>query len=115
MSPSTDNLIKNQLVAFLQKNSGQIMTAHAIAKRNNLAKSSARYTLIELAEAGRIRRTGTRSALSFYVPTQEQLAAENKQVVSRFKPLRPRPLMAERIAEIRAARAAIPSLFGGAA
>lgn len=110
MSQLTDHLIKNQLVAFLQKHIGDMLTPHAIAKQNGLPKASTRQSLVELAEAGRIRRSGTRSALSFYVPSKQQLEAENKQVVDRFKPLKPRPLMAERIAEIRAARAAIPSI-----
>lgn len=110
MSKALDRAIKDQLVAFLQENAGEVMTTYMIAKMNGIPKASARQSLVELAEVNRIRRTGVRSALSFYVPSPAQMEAEAQVVRDRFKPLRPRPLMAERIAEIRAARAAIPSL-----
>lgn len=108
---TTDNPTRALLVQYLRDRPGEMITAYTIAKKNGLALASTRQTLNDMVEQGAIRRSGSRSSVTFYVPTEAMLAAEAKVQECNFRPLKPRPAMAERIAEIRAARAAIPSIY----
>lgn len=107
--------IKNSLMAFLNENAGEYMTSPVIAKRTGQPAASTKHFLTELAENGLIRRSGTRNSTTYFVPTKKQVEAESRVHVDRFRPLRARPQMAERIAQLRAEREAIPSLHYGVA
>lgn len=102
--------IKTELMDYLCSRAGEQMTGYTIAKRLGRPGPSTRHFLIELAENGLIRRSGSRTSVAFYVPTQAQIDAESRIQEDRFRPLRPRPQMAERIAQLRAARESLPSL-----
>lgn len=107
----TDNPIRNELIKYLQDRPGEQYAAHVIAQRTGLALPSTRQTLHDLVDAGAIRRTTNGKRVCFYIPSQEMLA--NEQVIKQasYKVLQPRKEMAERIAQIRADRLAIPSLY----
>lgn len=115
MEPLDIQAIKTELMDYLRDHAGEQMTAYTIAKRLGQPGPSTRHFLIELAENGLIRRSGSRTSVAFYIPTQAQVDAESRVQEDRFRPLRARPQMAERIAQLRAVRESLPSLHYGVA
>lgn len=115
MEPLDIEAIKTELIGFLREHAGDQMSSYTIAKKLGRQGASTRQFLVELAEHGLVRRSGQRSSVAFYLPTAAQVEAENRIIEDKFRPLKPRPLMAERIAQLRAVRESMPSLHYGVA
>lgn len=105
---NVESKIRADIVGFLEQNTGASFTLASISSKTGLGLASVRLTLIDLEVKGVVRRvTGERTA-RFYIPTAEQLAAMSKPLAV-WPTLKPRPLHAALIAQLREARAAIPS------
>lgn len=102
--------IRDDVVAFLQQNKGESYTIQLIASKIKAGMASVRYVLGQLEEQKVVRRHHGERDARFYMPTPEQEAARNIELKSHWKPLKPRTLHAQRIADIRAERNAIPSI-----
>jgi DNA-binding IclR family transcriptional regulator len=101
----------SEIMEYLNNHPGEFLSPYAISKKTNYGIGETRRQLAELASAGKIRRAGTQSALTYYIPSEVQLANEARALEKiHHKPLAPRPLMAERLEQIRAERVAYPSI-----
>ena len=102
--------IRDDVVTFLQQNKGESYTIQLIASKIKAGMASVRYVLGQLEEQRIVKRhTGERHK-RFYIPNDAQLAQMNIELKSHWKPLKPRTLHAQRIADIMAERNAIPSI-----
>jgi len=102
---------QQEIMEYLNARKGEYMTPIMIGKGTHIPLTNLRKELADMAGKGKIRRAGTHSALTFYIPSEAQLAAEQKLLATVVrKPLAPRPLIAERIAQIRAERELYPSI-----
>lgn len=103
--------IVSEILRVLRGNNGEQMSPYIMARKIGQALASTRQTMADMAANGAIRRAGTRSATAYYVPTESQLAAEERSLESKWKPLKPRLEHRAKIAEIRALRDAVPSVY----
>ena len=110
---NVDGLIRASIITFLKEQGGAAFTLASIANKVKIGLASVRKVIATLEEQGIVRRTAGERHARFYIPTAEQLAAILKasEPAKPWPPLKPRPQLAERIAAIRAAREAIPSLY----
>lgn len=106
---NVDGLIRAGIITFLESQVGISFTLGHIATKSKLGLASVRKSIATLEEQGVVRRVTGQAHARFYIPTAEQLAAMQKEIVSHWRPLKPRKQLADRIASIRAERAAIPS------
>lgn len=102
--------IRDDVVAFLQQNIGNSYSIPVIAKNVKAGVASVRYVLGKLDEQRVVRRSSGEREARFYIPTNTQLQVVGSDLKSHWKPLKPRTLHAQRIADIRAERNAIPSI-----
>jgi len=101
----------SEIMEYLNEHQGDYLSPTVISKRTGYSLGETRKELAELANSGKIRKAGTHSALTYYVPSEAQLAAEARSLEKvHHKPLAPRPQMAERLEQIRAERVAYPSI-----
>lgn len=106
---NVDGLIRAGIITFLESQKGTTFTIGHICSKAKLGLASVRKSIATLEEQGVVRRVTGQAHARFYIPTSEQLAAMQKETVSHWRPLKPRKQLADRIAAIRAERAAIPS------
>lgn len=110
---NVDGLIRAAIITFLQRQEGAAFTLNGICSRAKVSLATARKMMVTLEDQKVVRRVTGEAHAKFYIPTAAQLAAMEKALApARAWPvLKPRPQLAERIAAIRAAREAIPSLY----
>lgn len=108
---NVDGLIRSAIIGFLEEQNGASFTLDSISRSIKTGLASVRKVLAGLEEQGVVRRVTGRAHAHFYIPTAEQLAAAEKVAAPTWRPLKPRKQLADRIAAIRAERAAIPSIF----
>jgi len=107
---NVESKIRADIVAFLEGQAGDSFTLASISNKTGLGLASVRFTIIDLEVQGVVRRVSGERTARFYIPTAELLAAM-QQTIKPWPTLKPRPVHAERIASIRAAREANPSKY----
>ncbi len=81
-----------------------------IAKGIQKSEAQTKEELTRLVVLGRVRKGGTKSCVTYYIPSAEQIEREKQGMASKFKPLVPRIGHSALLDRIRAERALYPSI-----
>jgi DNA-binding transcriptional regulator PaaX len=111
ISDETRTPFTQQIQDYLTQRNGEMASLHVIAKALGIGQSSAREDLTRLVVLGRIRKTGQRSSVQYYIPTDAMLKTEQEGLKPRFQPLKPRTVHHAVIERIRSERSAIKSVY----